>query len=62
VWLRVRYFTEGLALGGKEFVEAVFAENRERYSAKSKEAARPIAEVEGGGGYVLRRLRRKPMG
>ena len=55
--LRVRYFSEGLVLGGKEFVETVFEANRGRYSARRKEGARPIAEVAGGGWYALRRVR-----
>ncbi|HCN30440.1 MAG TPA: chemotaxis protein CheW [Verrucomicrobiales bacterium] len=57
VRLRVRYFSEGLVLGGKEFVEAVFEANRGRYSARRKEGARPITEVAGGGWYALRRMR-----
>jgi REP element-mobilizing transposase RayT len=37
---RVRYFTEGAVIGGKGFVNEVFAASRERFSEKRKDGAR----------------------
>jgi REP element-mobilizing transposase RayT len=39
---RVRYFTDGAVIGGKEFVNEAFAGARERFSAKRKDGARPM--------------------
>jgi hypothetical protein len=56
VRLRVRYFSDGLVLGSREFVEGVFEENREKFGPKRKDGARRIAEATGGL-HALRRLR-----
>ncbi len=37
---RVRYFTDGAVIGGKGFVNEVFAASRERFSEKRKDGAR----------------------
>lgn len=37
---RVRYFTDGAVIGGKEFVNEAFAASRERFSKKRKDGAR----------------------
>ena len=60
VRLRVRYFSDGLVLGSKEFVESVFTENREKFGPKRKDGARRVSESESPL-YALRRLRLKPM-
>jgi hypothetical protein len=60
VRLRVRYFSDGLVLGSKEFVENVFTENREKFGPKRKDGARRVSESESPL-YALRRLRVKPM-
>ena len=60
VRLRVRYFSDGLVLGSKEFVESVFTENREKFGPKRKDGARRVSESESPL-YALRRLRVKPM-
>ena len=60
VRLRVRYFSDGLVLGSKEFVENVFSENREKFGPKRKDGARRVSESESPL-YALRRLRVKPM-
>lgn len=54
---RVRYFTDGCALGGREFVNAVFEENRPAFGAKRCSGARKLRQVEMPGIYVLRDLR-----
>ena len=61
VRLRVRYFSDGLVLGSREFVEGVFEENREKFGPKRKNGARRIAEATGGL-HALRKLRRLPVG
>ena len=60
VRLRVRYFSDGLVLGSKEFVESVFTENREKFGPKRRDGARRVSESESPL-YALRRLRLKPM-
>ena len=61
VRLRVRYFTDGVILGSKEFVETLFNENRDHFSPKRKNGARKISES-GSSLYSLRQLRKRPMG
>jgi hypothetical protein len=60
VRLRVRYFSDGLVLGSKDFVEAVFAENRDQLDPKRKEGARRISESEQAM-YPMRRLQLKAL-
>jgi putative transposase len=54
--LRVRYFSDGLVLGSKEFVESAFQENRSLFGPKRKDGARHLNECEGEL-FSLRRLR-----
>ena len=54
---RVRYFTEGVVLGGRSFVEQVFAANRERFGAKRQSGARPMRQISLGGLCTVRDLR-----
>ncbi len=61
VRLRVRYFTDGVVLGSKEFVEGVFEAQRELFGPKRKKGARRMAESDAPF-YTLRQLRLKPMG
>lgn len=56
VRLRVRYFSDGLVLGSKEFVESVFTENRHKFGPKRCDGARRVSESESPL-YSLRRLR-----
>lgn len=60
VRLRVRYFTDGLALGSKEFVEGVFEAHREFFGPKRKNGARRLTES-AEPFYTLRRLRLSPV-
>jgi hypothetical protein len=39
---RVRYFTDGAVIGGKEFVNEAFANARERFGTKRKDGARAM--------------------
>jgi hypothetical protein len=59
--LRVRYFSDGVALGSREFVESVFAQHRDFFSPKRKDGARRLSESEGAI-YTLRRLRSRAVG
>jgi len=61
VRLRVRYFSDGLVLGSKEFVESVFTEHRDKFGPKRKGGARCITESSAPF-YTLRRLRKSVVG
>jgi hypothetical protein len=61
VRLSVRYFTDGVVLGSKEFVEGVFEAQRELFGSKRKKGARRMAESDAPF-YTLRQLRLKPLG
>ena len=54
---RVRYFTDGMAIGGKAFVERVFNENRGLFGPKRKDGARKMRFGEWGGLRTARALR-----
>ena len=61
VRLRVRYFTDGVVLGSKEFVEGIFDSQRERFGPKRRNGARRLTESDAPF-YTLRHLRLKPLG
>jgi hypothetical protein len=61
VRLRVRYFTDGVVLGSKEFVDGIFEAQREHFGPKRKQGARRMAEADAPF-YTLRQLRVKPLG
>jgi REP element-mobilizing transposase RayT len=44
--LRVRAFTDGVALGTREFVESVFQEHRSRFSAKRQSGSRRLLRLD----------------
>jgi putative transposase len=58
---RVRYFTDGMAFGGKAFVEKVFNNNRRFFGAKRKDGARKMKFGEWGELRVVRALRISPV-
>ncbi len=60
VRLRVRYFTDGVVLGSREFVEGIFEAERERFGPKRKKGARRMTESDAPF-YTLRQLRRLPL-
>ena len=39
---RVRYFSDGVALGSRNFVDGVFSACRDRFGARRKTGARPL--------------------
>lgn len=59
---RVRYFSDGVALGSREFVEQIFQAQRHRFSASRRTGARPLRRLEAGGLRTLRDLRVQPVG
>jgi hypothetical protein len=44
---RVRYFSDGAVIGGKAFVEEMFAAFRDRFGPKRKDGARPMRGLQG---------------
>ncbi|MDZ4183407.1 MAG: transposase [Desulfuromonadales bacterium] len=58
---RVRYFSDGVALGSKEYVESVFQSHRGYFSAKRKTGARPMRKADWGGLCTARALRLEPV-
>lgn len=59
---KVRYLTEGIAIGSGDFLQQVFAENRERFSEKRSSAGKAMRGSDWGGLQVLRGLRSKIFG
>ncbi|MFZ9936888.1 MAG: transposase [Luteolibacter sp.] len=59
---RIRYFTDGAAIGSKEFVNEAFANARERFGSKRKDGARKLrgadAAAAAGTLWSLRDLRK----
>ena len=54
---RVRYFTDGMAVGGREFVERIFNDNRALFGPKRKDGARKMRFGAWGGLRTVRALR-----
>ena len=59
---RVRYFTDGAAIGGAEFLQRVFEENRERFSEKRSTGGRRMRGSDWDGLQVLRQVQQKVFG
>jgi hypothetical protein len=54
---RVRWFSDGVAIGSKGFVEGIFTKCRGHFGAKRKDGARKVREDGAGGLHALRGLR-----
>jgi len=59
---KVRYFSDGVAIGGGKFLQEVFEENRELFSDKRSSGGRSMRGSDWGGLQVLRGLHRKVFG
>jgi hypothetical protein len=63
---RVRYLSDGLAVGSREFVDGIFEQSRERFGAKRETGARVMREVgwkeRKSRLYTLRQLRKDVLG
>jgi hypothetical protein len=57
VKLRVRHFTEGMAIGGRTFIEGIFKARRNAFPPKRIDGARKIRGVRWGGLMAMRDLR-----
>ena len=57
VKMRVRHFTEGMAIGGKAFIEGMFQARRNAFPPKRIDGARKIHGVRWGGLLAMRDLR-----
>lgn len=55
---RVRYFTQGVALGNKEFVEHIYLNNSECFGMNRKSGARAIRGIEDKELFVIRDLQK----
>ncbi|MBN1674721.1 MAG: hypothetical protein JXR37_26995 [Kiritimatiellae bacterium] len=54
---RVRYFTDGVVLGSREFVDAVYRRNRAQFGRKRKDGARAMRGGDWGALCTMRDLR-----
>jgi len=54
---RVRYFSDGVALGSRAFVESVFQAHRDYFGARRRSGARPMRRLAFGDLYTARDLR-----
>lgn len=59
---RVRYLTDGVALGTRSFVNAVFAARREHFGPKRTTGARPMRGLDADGLCTMRDLRVRAVG
>jgi REP element-mobilizing transposase RayT len=59
---RVRWFSDGLAIGSKGFVEGVFKGCREFFGTRRKTGARRVREDANGSLHALRELKKTPVG
>jgi REP element-mobilizing transposase RayT len=58
---RVRYFSDGLALGSREFVERIFLDYREQFSPRRNSGARSMQHARWGDLCTMRSLRLSPV-
>ena len=61
IFCKVRYFSDGLAIGSRNFIEDLFQKNRNLFSEKRKSGARTIKNADSGGLCCMRDLRLTPI-
>lgn len=59
---RIRYFTDGMVIGSKAFVDDFFVKNRQAFSEGRKSGARKFRNVADQELHSIRDLQRKPVG
>ncbi len=59
---KVRYFSDGVVIGSREFVEEYFRENRKRFGRKRQDGARRMRYVNFPGLFTVRDLQKVPIG
>jgi putative transposase len=59
---KIRYFTDGVVIGSKSFVDGYFNEKRTQFSHKRKSGARKMRHLADDKLYALRDLQKKPVG
>jgi putative transposase len=59
---RIRYFSDGVALGTQEFVDHIFRTHRHRFALARVSGARPLRRLEAGSLRTLRDLRVQAVG
>ena len=59
---RVRYFSDGMILGSREFVERYFKRHRRRFGVNRESGARALRYVELRELFVMRDLQKMPIG
>lgn len=60
--VRVRYFSDGLALGSPGFIQSLFEENRSYFGASRKRGGTALPSMSWGTLHVMRDLRRRTYG
>jgi putative transposase len=60
--VRIRYFSDGMALGSKSFVEQLFTANRSEFGIKRKVGGSALPEKSWGHLHVMRDLKRRVYG
>ena len=60
--IRIRYFSDGLALGSQAFVERVFRNNRESFGNHRRRAGTSLQASSWAGLHVMRDLRKQVYG
>ena len=58
---RVRYFTDGAAIGGQIFIQDIFQKNRTQFGLKRKTGPRKLRHTAGHRLFTMRDLRRQPL-
>ncbi|OVE73991.1 hypothetical protein BVX94_02015 [bacterium B17] len=58
---KVRYFSDGVAIGSKDYIESLFEKYRDQFGAKRKTGARRMKGGGWGGLYTIRDLRLAPI-
>lgn len=60
--VRVRYFTDGVALGSREFIEQLYQQNKSKFGPKRKSGGSALPQNTWGPLHVIRNLQRRLYG